>query len=113
MIEAGLRDTSALVRAEAARALGRLGGERHVPPLLEALEDRIPAVRVAVGISLGYLRDPRALAALNERARHDRFEVAREAARAVARIDPLAAEEGARRTGSVHLREAADLAGLR
>jgi hypothetical protein len=46
--------------------LGRLGGERHVPPLLEALEDRIPGVCVAAAISLGYLRDPRALAALND-----------------------------------------------
>jgi HEAT repeat protein len=111
--ETALRDSAASVRSEAARALGRLGDGRHLPALLDALEDRIPAVRAAAAISLGYLRDSRALAALSERAESDQFEVAREAARAVARIDRDVAAAAARRTRSVHLREAADLAGIR
>jgi hypothetical protein len=52
--------------------------------------------------------------ALTERALDDRFfDVAREGARAVARIDSGVAHEQARRTGSVHLREASDLAAIR
>lgn len=108
-----LRDSSSLVRVQAARALGRVGGERNLPALLEALGDRIPAVRAAAAIALGYLRDPRALPGLIELAGSDRFEVAHEAARAVARIDPAVAAAEARRTGSDHLREATDLVGVR
>jgi HEAT repeat protein len=111
--EARLRDSSSLVRAQAARSLGRLGAERNLPALLEALEDRIPGVRAAAATSLGYLRDARALPDLLEHARGDQFEVAREAARAVARIDPAVAGEQALATGSDHLREASDLAGVR
>jgi HEAT repeat protein len=111
--EARLRDSSALVRAQAARALGRLGSERNLIALLEALEDRIPAVRAAAAISLGYLRDPRALDALTKHAEGDAsFEVARESARAAARIDPAASADRARAAGSEHLREAVDLAGI-
>jgi hypothetical protein len=109
--EARLRDSSSLVRAQAARALGRLGGERNLPALLDALEDRIPAVRAAAATSLGYLRDPQPLEALTEHAESDPvFEVARESARAAARIDPAAVR--ARGSGSEHLREAIDLAGI-
>jgi HEAT repeat protein len=113
-VEARLRDSSALVRAQAARALGRLGSERNLPALLEALEDRIPAVRAAAAVSLGYLRDPRALGALIEHATGDRFfEVARESAHAAVRIDLAASASSATATGSDHLREAVDLAGIR
>jgi HEAT repeat protein len=112
-LQARLRDSSSLVRAQAARALGRLGGERHIQALLEALEDRIPAVRASAATALGYLRDRRALPALIEHANRDLFDVAREAARAVVRIDPDAAAERARVTASDHLREAVDLAGIR
>jgi hypothetical protein len=112
--EARLGDSSALVRAQAARALGRVGGERNLTALLSALEDRIPAVRAAAAISLGYLRDPRALDALTDHAAGDNsFEVARESARAAARIDPAATTAKARSTGSEHLREAVDLVGIR
>ncbi|MBV9604899.1 MAG: HEAT repeat domain-containing protein [Solirubrobacterales bacterium] len=112
--EARLRDSSALVRTQAARALGRVGGERNLAALLGALEDRIPPVRGAAATSLGYLRDPRALDALTEHAERDPFfEVAREAARAAARIDLPAATLSASGSGSEHLREAVDLAGIR
>jgi HEAT repeat protein len=111
--EARLHDSSSLVRAQAARALGRLGGERNLNGLLGALKDRIPAVRAAAAISLGYLRDPRAVEPLTEHAEHDAsFEVARESARAAARIDPAATAANARASGSGHLREAVDLAGI-
>jgi HEAT repeat protein len=112
-VQERLRDSSALVRSAAARALGRLGAERHIAPLLEALEDRIPAVRESAATALGYLRDRRALPALIERAENDLFDVAREAARAVVRIDRGAAAVRARDSGSDHLREAVDLAGIR
>jgi HEAT repeat protein len=112
-VEAHLRDSSSLARGAAARALGRLGGERHVPLLLGALEDRIPAVRASAATALGYLRDRRALPALAKHAESDLFDVAHEAARAVVRIDPSVATEQAHATGSEHLREAADLAGIR
>jgi HEAT repeat protein len=113
-VDARLHDSSSLVRAQAARALGRLGSERNLGALLDALEDRIPAVRAAAATSLGYLRDPRALDALTQRAEGDAsFEVARESARAAARIDPAASAAAARATGSEHLREAVDLAGIR
>jgi len=69
-------------------------------------------VRASAATALGYLRDRRALPALTEHAEHDLFEVARESAQAVARIDPAAAAEQARMTGSNHLREAVDLAGI-
>ncbi|HJS95841.1 MAG TPA: HEAT repeat domain-containing protein, partial [Solirubrobacteraceae bacterium] len=96
------------------RALGRLGSERNLTALLDALEDRIPAVRAAAAISLGYLRDARALEALTEHAEADAsFDVARESARAAARIDPAAAAANAGATNSEHLREAVDLAGIR
>lgn len=111
--EARLRDSSALVRAQAARALGRLGGERNLPALLAALEDRIPDVRAGAAVSLGYLRDPRALDALIELAESDPFfEVARESARAAARINLAETEARVRPVGSDHLREAVDLAGI-
>jgi HEAT repeat protein len=113
-VEARLRDSSSLVRAQAARALGRLGSERNLTALLEALKDRIPAVRAAAAISLGYLRDPRALDAVTKRAEGDEsFEVARECARAAARIDRAATAATARATGSEHLREAVDVVGIR
>ncbi len=112
--ESRLRDGSSLVRTQAARALGRLGGERNLPALLKALEDRIPAVRAAAAISLGYLRDPTALDALTEHAESDPvFDVARESARAAAKIDAQASAQRARSTESDHLREAVDLAGIR
>ena len=112
--EARLRDSSALVRAQAARALGRLGSERNLTALMNALADRIPDVRAAAAISLGYLRDPRALEALTRHAEDDAsFDVARESARAAARIDPTATAATASETGSEHLREAVDLAGIR
>lgn len=112
--EARLRDSSAQVRAQAARALGRLGSERNLTALMDALEDRIPNVRAAAAISLGYLRDPRAIDALTRHAEDDAsFDVAREAARAAAKIDPAAVAANARATGSEHLREAVDLAGIR
>jgi HEAT repeats len=111
--EERLRDSSALVRAQAARALGRLGSGRNVPGLLGALEDRIPSVRASAATALGYLRDPRAVGSLVQHVEHDQFRVARECARAVVRIDAAAAGDRADATGSIHLREAVDLAAIR
>jgi len=111
LVEAGLRDTSAPVREQAALALGRVGGAHSVPALLLALEDRVPAVRAAAAVALGRLRDPLASDALLRHAREDTFDAARAAAHALARLDPELV--AASRSGSTHLREAADLAATR
>ena len=111
-IEDGLRDTSAMVRAQAARALGRIGGGRNLPALRTATWDRIPEVREAAAEALGQLRDRDSIELLAIRAAGDQFEVARACARAVAAIDPEEAAQRATATGSVHLFEAADLAGI-
>jgi HEAT repeat protein len=103
-----LRDTSAAVREQAAFALGRLGRAADVAGLLQALDDRVPSVRTAAADSLGRLRDERAIPALLEHARRDRFEPARAAAQALAQLDPeLVTSEAP--TGGIHLQEAADL----
>jgi HEAT repeat protein len=108
-----LRDSSALVREQAALALGRLGGPQSLAPLRAAIRDRIPAVRAAAAVALGRLRDAEAFPALIEQACLDRFEPARAAAHAAALVDPEALAGEARDTRNPHLREAADVAGLR
>jgi HEAT repeat protein len=106
--QARLRDTSAAVREQAALALGRLGRSADVAELLRALDDRVPSVRTAAAESLGRLRDERAIQALRDHARRDRFEPARAAAYALARLDPeLVISEAP--GGGIHLQEAADL----
>ena len=97
-------------RAQAARALGRIGGQRNLPALRQAMWDRIPAVREAAADALGQLRDSESVPLLAIRAGGDQFDVARACARAVAAIDPAQAAERAAASGSVHLLEAADLA---
>jgi HEAT repeat protein len=80
---------------------------------VRALGDRVPAVRGAAARALGQIGGRQATEALLPVARTDSFEPAREAAAALARIDPtlvirVASEPGA----GPHLREAADLAAL-
>jgi HEAT repeat protein len=111
-VGARLRDTAAVVRAQAALALARIGSEETMEALLATLEDRIPEVREAAGTALGALRDRRAAAPLAEHAEHDTFEVARASARSLVAIDPSAAAARAAASGSPHLLEALDLAGI-
>ena len=106
-------DTAASVRAAAAAALGRVGAARARDALIDALADRVPDVRTAAARALGQLGGRQATEALLELAKTDAFDPAREAADALARIDPslvirVAAQPGA----GPHLREAADLAAL-
>jgi hypothetical protein len=103
-----LRDTSAEVRVRSARALGRLGAAVAAEELRGALGDRVPAVRGAAASALGRLRDPLAFDPLLELARSDLFEPARDAADALARIDPdrLRVEAEFASAGE-HVREAA------
>jgi hypothetical protein len=104
-----LRDPSSDVRATAAAALGRLGAGSGRDALIVLLEDRVPFVRAAAASALGQIGGRSATAALLEVARHDEFDPASEAARALARIDPelvfTVAEEP---DAGPHLREAAD-----
>jgi HEAT repeat protein len=111
-IEARLGDPSAVVRAQAARALGRIGGRRNLPALRQATWDRVPMVREASADALGQLRDRDSVPILAIRAGGDQFDVARACARAIAAIDPAEAAERGGATGSIHLLEAADLAGV-
>jgi cyclophilin family peptidyl-prolyl cis-trans isomerase len=54
-LAAYLRDRNAEIRAAAARALGRIGSEQGVAPLLPALEDSDPAVRSEALFALGLI----------------------------------------------------------
>jgi HEAT repeat protein len=108
-LPARLRDPSSEVRATAAAALGRLGAGAGRDALIDLLEDRVPFVRAAAATALGQIGGRSATAALLKVARHDEFDPASEAARALARIDPelvfTVAEEP---DAGPHLREAAD-----
>ena len=108
-----LADPSADVRASTASALGRLGAAEASEALITALDDRVPAVCAAAAHALGQIGGRHAVEKLLPLARSESFEPAREAAEAVARIDPallqrVAAEPDAGR----HLQEAADVIGL-
>ncbi len=110
LLEGRLRDSSALVRQQAAAGLGRLGSAHSVPGLMALLEDRVPGVRAAAATALGRLRDPRAAGPLLAHARGDLFDVARIAAHALAETDPQLARREA--PHGHQLAEAADQAAL-
>lgn len=59
-----LKDQDDYVRAGAAEALGYIGDQQAVLPLLRALEDKESHVRFNAALALGRLGDPRALQAL-------------------------------------------------
>jgi hypothetical protein len=108
-----LRDSSAEVRAKAARALGRLGAEDAADALTAALSDRIVFVRASAAHALAAVGDPKAVPSLLRAAREDRFDAARAAAQAAARLDPAAVRTAAAADeAGPHLREAADLLAL-
>ena len=104
-----LRDPSAEVREAAAEALGRVGAYDAEVELTGRLDDRVRGVRAAAATALGQIDARPALPKLIELARTDIFRPARAAARAVARIDPVALERVALDPdASRHLQEAAD-----
>lgn len=74
------------VRAQAAKALGRLGAAEAVPALIEALADRAPAVRREAAKALGEIKDPRAVPALIEALRDENANVRMYAAYALGEI---------------------------
>jgi HEAT repeat protein len=100
-----LRDSSADVRAKAARALGGLAAAGAAASLVAALDDRIPFVRAAAARALAVVGDTMAVPALLRVASDDDFDAGRAAAAAVARLAP----EALALPRSAHLREAADL----
>jgi len=107
---AAVGDPSAEVRAKAAAALGRLASADGAEALTEALDDRIYFVRLHAARALGQVGEQAAVPRLLRQAREDRFEAARAAAQAVARVDPAALLEAADEPGAgPHLHEAADL----
>jgi HEAT repeat protein len=61
-----LKDKNAVVRREAAWALGRLGDQRAVPALMQALKDKDWKVRKYAAWALGELGDRRAVPALSQ-----------------------------------------------
>ena len=85
LIEA-LNDTEACARAEAARALGRIGGPDAVLALANALQDVHPGVRADAATALGVIGDKSAVPALSEAVRDAHADVRRQAAWALDRI---------------------------
>lgn len=63
-LDALLKDSDAPTRALAARALGRIGLEASVPPLLQATDDADPVVRTEAIFALGQIGAPAARAKL-------------------------------------------------
>ena len=109
LIEA-VGDPSAEVRAKAAGALGRLASADGAEALTRALDDRIYFVRLQAARALGQVGERAAVPRLLRQAREDRFEAARAAAQAVARVDPEALlDAAAEPDAGPHLHEAADL----
>lgn len=105
-----LTDPAAEVRARAAAALGRLASADGAEALTRALDDRIYFVRLHAARALGHVGEHGAVPRLLRQAREDRFEAARAAAEAVARLDPAAlVDAAARADAGPHLHEAADL----
>ena len=103
-------DPSAEVRAKAAGALGRLASADGAEVLTQALDDRIYFVRLHAARALGQVGERAAVPRLLRQAREDRFEAARAAAQAVARVDPEALlDAAAEPDAGPHLHEAADL----
>jgi HEAT repeat protein len=82
-----LHDDSELVRWEAARALGRIGDERAVEPLLEALQDERTYVRRGAAWALGEIGDARAVKPLTTIAQNEKDRIREVASEAVARIE--------------------------
>jgi hypothetical protein len=105
-----LHDSSAEVRARAARALGRVGAEQGVVQLRARLADRVPFVRVAVAHALGAVGDTGAVPDLMRVAKTDSFDPARAAAAAASRLDAAEVRRAAAMPDAgQHLREAVDL----
>jgi len=78
-----LTESYAETRQRAAEALGRIGSDRAIEPLVAVLnEDGEEAVRVAAAQALGELGGERAQAALQRAAAHDASQMVRSAARA-------------------------------
>ncbi len=63
-----LNDKDSLIRAKACEALGRLGKEEAIAPLMERLEDEVPGVREKAAEALGKLKAQAAAEALADRA---------------------------------------------
>lgn len=76
------------VRVQSAQSLGRIRDPQTVPPLIEALRDRHPAVRAASALALGRIGSPEALVALQRLARDSNQpqEVISQANRAIQQI---------------------------
>jgi len=102
-----LKDKNAIVRGEAAEALGRIGGARARDALIAALEDPNPTVRQRAALALGLLGSaesgPKLLAALTaNRVRPDGYGlvICQEIVRSLGRlkdrgaVDALIAEMG-------------------
>ncbi|MBS7250415.1 MAG: HEAT repeat domain-containing protein [Candidatus Freyarchaeota archaeon] len=59
-----LKDPESRIRAEAAKALGKIGGDEALKGLIGALEDSEPTVRTAVVQALALIKRPEAMEAL-------------------------------------------------
>jgi HEAT repeat protein len=98
-IAAILRDGSERERTASCSALGRLRVRAAVPPLLDALDDDVPAVRALAARALAEIGDPRAIEPLAEMLGDPSWWVRANAAEALRRCEhggrPLAARADA------------------
>jgi HEAT repeat protein len=83
---AALGDDYAAVRDQASQALARIGGRTAVDGILEALEGGSNVFLAAAAATLGLLKDPKALPALENLARHKDPDVAAAASEALRRL---------------------------
>jgi HEAT repeat protein len=74
----------------AAAVLGRIGDPAAMPPLIAALEHRLPYVRVQAAAALGALRDPAAVEPLLRATRDSELDVRAEASHALDRMGAAA-----------------------
>lgn len=85
-----LRNTSATLRANAARALGRMRSPTSMPYLLGALDDEEPTVRVRAAEALGLIGDRAAVEALIHKIQDNVEKVQDQAVGAIVRFGKLA-----------------------
>ncbi|NEO33635.1 MAG: HEAT repeat domain-containing protein [Symploca sp. SIO3C6] len=87
VLASAVKDPAAVVRAEAASALGVLAPERSVPKLILLLEDASAEVRKAAALALGKIGDSVALPSLQVRQNDEVEEVRQVVALAISLIN--------------------------
>ncbi|NQE06259.1 HEAT repeat-containing taxis proteinF [ANME-1 cluster archaeon GoMg1] len=93
IIASKLKDTSAVIRMNAAKALGDIGDAKTVEPLIEALKDENINVRANAAGALGSTEDTKAIEPLKEALKDEDEDVRRNAAWSLGSIGDIKAVE--------------------